>query len=58
VCSGININDITIYEDDSSVDIEEYEERTKTLREEAIKEATNLGKVYELCKKGTSKGGD
>jgi hypothetical protein len=49
---NFNINEITIYEDDTSIDLEESEERVKTLREEILKSAPDLKEIYTLFKKG------
>jgi hypothetical protein len=43
-----------IYEDDISIELEEFEERTKTLREEILKNAPELGGVFEIFKKGAA----
>jgi hypothetical protein len=49
---NIGIKDIQIYEDDSNINLEEFEERIKTLREEVLRAAPDLKDVFALFKKG------
>ena len=51
---GFNINqsNITIYEDDTNIELEEIEDKLFTLREEAIRLAPLIKDIYALYKKG------
>mmetsp|Transcript_12043 Transcript_12043/g.11913 ORF Transcript_12043/g.11913 Transcript_12043/m.11913 type:complete len:108 (-) Transcript_12043:39-362(-) len=51
---GFNIgsNNVHIYEDEALIELEECEERIKTLREEVIRVAPKLNDVFSLFKKG------
>ena len=49
---NIGVKNIQIYEDDSSIDLDEFEERVKTLREEVLRFAPDLREVFTLFKKG------
>ena len=53
---GFNIknSEIQIYEDDSTIEVEEFEDKIHTLREEALRLAPNLKEIYSLFKKGSS----
>ena len=46
-------NNILIYEDDSSLEINEIEDRILTLREEALKNAIGLKDIHNLFRRGT-----
>ena len=55
VLYGIGHAETTIYEDDSGIEMEEMEDRTLTLREEALKNAPLMKEIYHLLRRGSSK---